>query len=77
MSFRGNNNQLSSKPFYQPSPTTPSCPEYIYSKGYRSLEEVRGWSELQIADWLCQLNLGRFIARFKGKENNIKLHLQY
>ncbi|ORZ21671.1 kinase-like domain-containing protein [Absidia repens] len=69
MTFQTKTKQPSSKANHQPSPTTPSRQDYFYSKGSRSLNEVRGWSEQQIANWLCQLHLDRFTASFK--EHNI------
>ncbi|SAM07244.1 hypothetical protein [Absidia glauca] len=58
----------SSRPYYQTSPHlgSPTTPTHAdHSKRARSLEEVRGWGDQQIADWLCQLNLARFTSRFK------------
>ncbi|CAO3590166.1 unnamed protein product [Absidia cylindrospora] len=69
MTFQTKTKQPSSKASHRPSPTTPTCQDYIYSKGSRSVNEVRGWSEQQIAEWLCQLHLDRFTTSFK--EHNI------
>ncbi|KAI9300984.1 hypothetical protein BJ944DRAFT_243690 [Cunninghamella echinulata] len=71
MSLQTNSHQPSSpsfRPYYQPStymssPTTPTHPDQ--NRRLRTLEEVRGWTETQVVEWLSQLSLGRFIARFK------------
>ncbi|KAI9025229.1 hypothetical protein CLU79DRAFT_744638 [Phycomyces nitens] len=49
------------------SPTTPTPPETI-KKGH-TLEEVRGWSESRVAEWLSLLNMPRLGSVFI--ENNI------
>lgn len=46
------------------SPTTPTYADL--GRRLYTLDEVRGWSEKQVVEWLMQFNFGRFKARFIG-----------